>query len=347
MYVTYLENASRGNPCLGRAGGVVSCLVLFLIFNPPLSAAGQLRGAVSRSLRPACVDLVRDIEDDTPADEVPPGLHQAAMAGDLESLKAFLAAGAKLDGGYGLRMDTALMAAAACGQLKVVEYLLGRGADIDRQGRSGRSALMWATKNGHLAVVLLLLRYGANPDSEDLLRNTARDLAAYYDQPHVLAELAARGARTGGQTRTPPPRWHVGIAPGLSYSESFGSGASIGLYLGKTQSPTYDVPQSSGLLVQVEHFASARRIAVGVHGIAAPSGVFVLGWGAGFNLAVVDIEEEPRLFLESARTTLIGPELQTVFGVLKFRVAYLFQLRTDAGDRATPGGLYLSLGLGF
>lgn len=132
----------------------------------------------------------------------------------------------------------------------------------------------------------------------------------------------------------------------MSASETFGRGKSFGFYLGQTKGSLRSGTLSTGVLVEVEHFPSARRIAVGYHVRSAPYGELMAGPGGGINLAILELEEEV-VPLSRARTTLIGPELQTGFAGFKFRLAYLFRLSTDAGERATTGGMYLSLGLGF
>ncbi|HKY33255.1 MAG TPA: ankyrin repeat domain-containing protein [Candidatus Polarisedimenticolia bacterium] len=64
-------------------------------------------------------------------------------------------------------LSDALFAAGRNGQARVVEYLLGRGADIDAKGVFGGTALHWAAINGHEETVRLLLARGASRGVRD------------------------------------------------------------------------------------------------------------------------------------------------------------------------------------
>ncbi|MEU5259709.1 ankyrin repeat domain-containing protein [Amycolatopsis sp. NPDC021455] len=62
---------------------------------------------------------------------------------------------------------TPLAAAAAAGNLDVVEFLLARGALIDKRARLGRTPLVNAAMWGHTRIVSVLGRAGADPDLVD------------------------------------------------------------------------------------------------------------------------------------------------------------------------------------
>ena len=75
-------------------------------------------------------------------------LHQAASAGDLDKMKALIAAGWEADSLNSDR-ETPLHWAAARGQTQAVMALLQAGADPTRTDRSGRTPSAQALENGH------------------------------------------------------------------------------------------------------------------------------------------------------------------------------------------------------
>lgn len=107
-------------------------------------------------------------------------LESAAGRGDLEMVRLLLELKAKVDQTLELGKETALMAASRYGHLSVVELLLAYGADPDRQSSSGYTALHNAGMGGHIAVAGLLLSHGANPNLQDERGRNATDHARYH-----------------------------------------------------------------------------------------------------------------------------------------------------------------------
>jgi gamma-glutamylcyclotransferase (GGCT)/AIG2-like uncharacterized protein YtfP len=64
-------------------------------------------------------------------------------------------------------ISDAMYAAARNGHSAVVEYLLGRGADVDAKGVFGATALHWAALGGHDATIQTLLAHGASTGIRD------------------------------------------------------------------------------------------------------------------------------------------------------------------------------------
>jgi ankyrin repeat protein len=63
---------------------------------------------------------------------------------------------------------TPLLWAAKNGHGAVVKLLLEKGAELEfKDKKYGRTPLLWAVKNGHEAVVKLLLKKGADLQSKD------------------------------------------------------------------------------------------------------------------------------------------------------------------------------------
>ena len=82
-------------------------------------------------------------------------LHQAASAGDLDKIKALIAAGWKADSLNSDR-ETPLHWAAGNGHTATVEALLKHGADKSKKDNSGKTAGELAVERGHPSVAELL-----------------------------------------------------------------------------------------------------------------------------------------------------------------------------------------------
>jgi ankyrin repeat protein len=90
-------------------------------------------------------------------------LSEAALAGNVELIKALLEAGADAKTASSLDGETVLMSAARSGNLEAVRLLLDRGADVNARERyRGQTALMWAAAERHSPIVKLLLERGAD-----------------------------------------------------------------------------------------------------------------------------------------------------------------------------------------
>jgi ankyrin repeat protein len=88
----------------------------------------------------------------------------AAALGNLEILKLLEKAGAVLDTVAGANKVSAVALAAQDGFLKVVDFLISKGVDLDRQGLDGDSPVYLAAVNGHLDIVKALREAGADPN---------------------------------------------------------------------------------------------------------------------------------------------------------------------------------------
>lgn len=91
-------------------------------------------------------------------------LHDAVRHGDLAQIEALVTSGeAHVDSRDEQNGATALLLAAGKGKRQVVERLLELGADINAQGgKNSMAALHGAAKNGHFAVVELLVQAGGS-----------------------------------------------------------------------------------------------------------------------------------------------------------------------------------------
>ena len=83
--------------------------------------------------------------DPTPTRKLlPDTIVQAAQDGDVAAVQAWLDGKGHIDARESTGQGTLLMVAGVCGQVQLVELLLGRGASIDLQDKIGCTALMCA-----------------------------------------------------------------------------------------------------------------------------------------------------------------------------------------------------------
>lgn len=142
-------------------------------------------------------------------------LMAAAGTGSVESVELLLARGVDVNAREQEKSQTALMWAAAEGHAAVVSKLLAAGADpnlvaqpvqlpneaLKDQGRQwqdysrgGLTALMYAAREGHLAVADALVERGARLDIRTPNNLTALNIAVINDSLDLAARLLERGA---------------------------------------------------------------------------------------------------------------------------------------------------------
>jgi len=97
------------------------------------------------------------------SDEVNAALHAAAAAGNVEIVQWLLELGAAVDGRILYHGTTALMMAV---DLDILRLLLSAGADVNATDREGLTALMFALVGRHPTAVQLLLDRGADPNAK-------------------------------------------------------------------------------------------------------------------------------------------------------------------------------------
>ena len=85
---------------------------------------------------------------------------------------------------------TPLHVAAGLGHAPVVQYLVEKGADINKAGRGGVTPLFLASIKGHLPVVKLLVEHGADMEKGEEKGITPILMASQLDQVAVVTESA-------------------------------------------------------------------------------------------------------------------------------------------------------------
>ena len=127
----------------------------------------------------------------------PERFHQAALDGDLSTVREGIASGLETDV-TDAEHHTALMLAAYNGHTGIVDFLLKEGAQPDITDNMNRTALMYASTGPFSETVLALLQAGADPDLTDSEEHfTALMFAAAEGQSAVVKTLLEHGADPG------------------------------------------------------------------------------------------------------------------------------------------------------
>ncbi|XP_072047738.1 palmitoyltransferase ZDHHC17-like [Amphiura filiformis] len=118
---------------------------------------------------------------------------KATQYGAVERVKELV------EDGYDVREPdnenvTLLHWAAINNRLDLVKYFVAKGAIIDQLGGDLNStALHWATRQGHLPMVVVLMQYGADPSIRDAEGCSCVHLACQFGHTAIAGYLIARG----------------------------------------------------------------------------------------------------------------------------------------------------------
>jgi hypothetical protein len=112
-----------------------------------------------------------------PADPSPGvGIHDAAAAGDMDALRANIAAGADLNAREPSGGSSPLITAATFGQTEAALALIEAGADVDQQNNEGSTALLTAAFFCRTDIVEALLAAGADRTIANYAGSTPLDV---------------------------------------------------------------------------------------------------------------------------------------------------------------------------
>lgn len=103
-------------------------------------------------------------------------LHMVTKRRDLTWMQFLIGKGANVNL-RDTRGETALVAASNLGYVEGVELLLLFGARVDESSNTGETPLITAVHNRNIALMRVLLQAGANPDRADNSGRSARDYA--------------------------------------------------------------------------------------------------------------------------------------------------------------------------
>ncbi len=136
--------------------------------------------------------LDRGLAPDFPGDRIGTGLMIAAWQGNLPMMELFVARGADVNRTNTLGED-ALMHASLRGRLEAVQWLLARGARLDRGPRRW-TALHYAAFSGHAEVARFLVARGADLNARSTNGSTPLMMAVYEGHEAAVTQLLALGA---------------------------------------------------------------------------------------------------------------------------------------------------------
>ena len=120
-------------------------------------------------------------------------LSLAAYKGKLPFVKRLVEAGADVN----LYGWPPLIYASFNGHAAVVDYLLKKGAEVNATTANGSTALLFAARFGHLEVVELLLQNNADPNLANERGATAIDWALKTENTDIADLLRKAGGRPG------------------------------------------------------------------------------------------------------------------------------------------------------
>jgi ankyrin repeat protein len=158
-------------------------------------ADSALLAAARQGLWPEVLQLVKAGQAHANPRDVQGGhvLAMAARAGQDEVVRELVRRGAELDR-VGEDGHTALGAAAFAGRRSTVRLLVRAGADPARWGSSGQTALHLASLAGQMDVIDELLRLRVDIELLNRQRETALDVAAGVGQLDAMTRLIEAGA---------------------------------------------------------------------------------------------------------------------------------------------------------
>jgi hypothetical protein len=124
-----------------------------------------------------------------------PLLSLAVRGGHRHLVEFLLSRDCDIDAVSGDRGNTALMDAAAEGELEIAEILICARAGLDVTSRNGQTALILAVGQGNTEIAALLIQAGAALDIRDSLGMSAYDYAKLFRHEELLSLMDSRNTR--------------------------------------------------------------------------------------------------------------------------------------------------------
>lgn len=129
---------------------------------------------------------------------------RAICKNDLKELKKVLDEGFDIDSPVDLQKEkTPLGLAAYLNRPQIIEYLILRGADVDRSDRLGNTPLMDTVERLNLECMMNLMKYGANTSKKNLFQKLPAEKALDNDYSSVKNYIENEGANKPRQFKLP------------------------------------------------------------------------------------------------------------------------------------------------
>ena len=123
-------------------------------------------------------------------------LYKLAKTGNIELIKVLLATGFDINFPVTSHLEhTALSAAVLAGQVETVKFLLQAGAKVDTKGYGEGTALFSAAEKGNLEMIQILLAAGANVNAVNGFSNTPLFKAIQNNHLEAVRLLVDRGTK--------------------------------------------------------------------------------------------------------------------------------------------------------
>ncbi len=132
-------------------------------------------------------------------------LHIVTARRDLTWMEFLIGKGANVNA-RDFKGVTPLVSASNMNFIEGVELLVKYGAKVDESNNSGETPLITAVHNRNVPLMKLLLQAGANPDRADNSGRTARDYAKLAGTPTLLNVIES-DARTKGKAAQGPQNY--------------------------------------------------------------------------------------------------------------------------------------------
>ncbi|MBU6475417.1 MAG: ankyrin repeat domain-containing protein [Alphaproteobacteria bacterium] len=119
-------------------------------------------------------------------------LRLAVQRNDIKTMQDLIKRGADINAQDNLGY-TPLIIAARLGRIDCARILLGHGAEIDKADHQGHTALLWASFYGYTETATLLAGRGADPDVRGK-KGTALTCATFFGREEIVRVLLQYGA---------------------------------------------------------------------------------------------------------------------------------------------------------
>jgi len=127
---------------------------------------------------------------------------EAAGKGDIEAVRQNIFAEVNVNAIGGFFRRTALHFATEEGHKEIVELLITHNADLNKRTSNGWTALHFAAEEGHKEIAELLIAKGADVNAKDEEDGTALDWAIRHKRTEIADLLRKHGGKTGEELKT-------------------------------------------------------------------------------------------------------------------------------------------------